>query len=348
MNWVWSARSNKLRQNCISGKAETSVGTLHYYFLLKYGSSINYSAQRNTERCPENPLEVITVIVLENLSHILSKFFCTVRLERVGKTHKCSIYPYNRAPSFFRQELIGHKEPKLVQRLSSWHPTEARWSAAIWRTQIQGRARKTSDWIATHCHLPLFNPRCLDLSVRDAEWKGSPINARSASKPSSDRRVIVWMEGIWGALGAVCLYCEVARNLQTLCFSSNSSPSLLSFFKESLAFVGCEGICQNLPSLERERANPIELMQVSHNHECASSSHFLKMHSVLRQASRADCAREGNKFWRAKQTSLLSSHLSRGAARDWLHLIINWEATSLKVTKSVFITSTSSRLWFIL
>lgn len=210
---------------------KTSVGTLHYYFLLKYGSSINYSAQRNTERSPENPLEVAHSHRFRKSFPYFEHFlFCTVGLEREGKKHTNAVFIPTRAPSFFRQELIGNKEPKLIQRLSSWHSTEGQVKCGNLTDTDTGQSERDL-WL--NCHsLPsaALQSQMSRPSARDTEWKGS-------SKPSSDRRVIVWIEGMGGGRGAVCPHCEVARNLQTLGFSSNISPSLLRFFLKSLLLL---------------------------------------------------------------------------------------------------------------
>lgn len=113
--------------------------------------------------------------------------------------------------------------------------------------------REKGLWLNCCSPFPVCVTQCKRHRVR-----GSSINAGGLHpSPRLTGEVLSGQKDWWewvGCSAAVCLYREVARNLETPSFSSSISPSLWAL-KDYLAFVGCGEISQkHFPSLKREKA----------------------------------------------------------------------------------------------
>lgn len=251
--------------------------------------------------------------------------FYTEVCNKERKAYKCSLSLFSGSLCLylsFIESLLKTKSPTSFRASVSIIILQTRWSAAIWWTQIQAKARKASDWIATRCYCCSSFPVCPKQCKRH-RGRGSSINAGG----------LVWQERYcldWGGivLVTICPHHEVAWNPETLGFNSNTSPSWWVLKEWQLTFTCCRRISEKqLPSLKRQkvRADHVELERLPHYHECAFSD-IIKMHQALRLPW-ADCAQEENEPWKMKQTSLLSSYLLLcKVSLDWLHQTVDYRA----------------------
>lgn len=142
-------------------------------FLLKNGSLVNYSGQRNAERSPENPLEVALSHCFRRSCSYFLLFTLQSDLRGRKNTQMLSFSPLGRCLSF--KSSLETKESKLVRSLGSWHSAAEGQVKHGNLTNTDTGQRWKDLWL--NCHsLPslLFNRRCLARVQETQSEKGHP------------------------------------------------------------------------------------------------------------------------------------------------------------------------------